>query len=55
MPFQSRAQVAWMFANKPAMAKKWASHTSSIKSLPKKVKQKSYSKGAVQAALAMKS
>lgn len=24
MPFRSKAQVGWMFANKPAMAKRWA-------------------------------
>jgi len=24
MPFKSRKQRAWMYANKPAMAKKWA-------------------------------
>ena len=53
MPFKSKAQAAWMFANKPGMAKEWAAHTSSIKALPKKVKQKSYSKGAVKMALNM--
>ena len=40
MPFKSRKQMKWMFANKPAMAKKWAKHTKSIKSLPKKKKKK---------------
>jgi hypothetical protein len=25
MPFKSKKQMKWMFANKPAMAKKWAS------------------------------
>jgi hypothetical protein len=24
MPFKSKKQMRWMFANKPAMAKKWA-------------------------------
>ena len=40
MPFQSKAQAKWMFANKPAMAKEWASKTKSIKALPKKKKKK---------------
>lgn len=35
MPFTSKAQAKWMFANKPKMAKEWASKTPSIKSLPK--------------------
>lgn len=34
MPFKSKAQQKWMFANKPAMAKKWAEHTPNIKKLP---------------------
>ena len=33
-PFKSKAQAKWMFANKPKMAKEWASKTKSIKSLP---------------------
>lgn len=40
MPFKSKAQAKWMFANKPKMAKEWASETPSIKSLPKKKKSK---------------
>jgi hypothetical protein len=36
MPFKSKAQARWMFAKKPAMAKRWAKHTKSIKSLPEK-------------------
>jgi len=44
MPFKSKAQVKWMFANKPAMAKKWAKHTKNIKGLPKKVLKKSKQK-----------
>ena len=39
MPFKSKQQAKWMFKNKPAMAKKWAKHTKSIKALPKKVKK----------------
>lgn len=34
MPFESKAQAKWMFANKPNMAKEWASKTPSIKALP---------------------
>lgn len=39
MPFKSKAQAKWMFANKPGMAKEWASATPSIKKLPNKVKK----------------
>ena len=34
MPFKSRAQAKWMFANKPATARRWAKETRSIKALP---------------------
>lgn len=34
MPFESKAQAKWMFANKPEMAREWASKTKSIKKLP---------------------
>lgn len=37
MPFQSKAQQHWMFANKPKMAKEWADATPDIKALPEKV------------------
>jgi hypothetical protein len=37
MPFKSKQQAKWMFAKKPAMAKRWAKETPSIKALPKKV------------------
>ena len=40
MPFQSQAQRKWMYANDPAMAKKWEKHTPEGKPLPKKVKKK---------------
>lgn len=33
MPFKSQAQRAWMYANKPAMAKEWEAHTPN-KNLP---------------------
>ncbi len=36
MPFESKAQMKWMFANHPEMAKRWASHTPDMKSLPEK-------------------
>jgi hypothetical protein len=39
MPFKSKAQQKWMFANHKEMAKVWAKHTASIKSLPEHVKQ----------------
>ena len=34
MPFTSKKQMKWMFANKPRMAKRWAEHTPDISSLP---------------------
>jgi GMP synthase-like glutamine amidotransferase len=39
MPFESKSQQRWMFANKPEMAKVWASHTANIKKLPEKKKE----------------
>ena len=36
MPFKSQAQRAWMYANKPKMAKKWEKHTPKNKKLPKR-------------------
>lgn len=41
MPFKSKAQQKWMFANHPAMAKRWAAETPNIKDLPLSVKAKS--------------
>ncbi len=40
MPFKSKAQAKYMFANMPEMAKRWAKETPSIKALPKKKKTK---------------
>lgn len=40
MPFKSKAQEKFLFANKPEMAKEWADETPNIKSLPNKVKKK---------------
>jgi len=37
MPFKSKAQMKWMFANMPQTAEKWAKHTPNIKSLPEKI------------------
>ena len=39
MPFKSKRQMRWMFANKPKMAKRWAKKTPDIKSLPETVKE----------------
>lgn len=40
MPFKSKAQAKWMYANKPKMAKKWSKHTPKGKVLPRKVSKK---------------
>lgn len=45
MPFESKAQQRWMYANHPSMAKRWADHTPNIKKLQEKKMQK---KSAVQ-------
>lgn len=37
MPFRSKAQAGWMFANHPEMAKRWASETPSVAKLPEHV------------------
>ena len=39
MPFTSEAQRKWMYANKPAMAKKWEKHTPKNADLPEHVKK----------------
>lgn len=39
MPFKSQAQAKYMFSQHPKIAKEFASHTKSIKALPKKVHQ----------------
>ena len=41
MPFKSKAQAGYMFANMPKTAEKWAKHTPDMKNLPKKVGKKS--------------
>lgn len=40
MPFKSKAQRKWMYANDKAMAEKWEEHTPKDKKLPAKVKAK---------------
>lgn len=40
MPFKSKSQMRWMYANKPDMAEEWASETKNIKKLPEKKKKK---------------
>lgn len=44
MPFKSKAQEKYLFANQPEIAKRWAKVTPSIKALPEKVKPKSKKK-----------
>lgn len=46
MPFKSKAQQRWMFANHPEMAHRWAHETPDIKKLPKKLKRKKMDKKA---------
>lgn len=38
MPFKSKSQRKWMYANKPEMAKEWEAETPKGKKLPNKVK-----------------
>ena len=40
MPFKSKAQKKWMYANKPQMAALWQAETPKNKKLPNKVKRK---------------
>lgn len=40
MPFKSKAQMRWMYANKPALAAKWAKETKSTKRLPNRVRRR---------------
>lgn len=49
MPFTSKSQARWMFANKPGMAKEWASKTPSIKKLPNHVKKHKTTFGGIRA------
>ena len=43
MPFKSKAQARWMFANKPKMAKEWADKTN-FANLPNHKTMKKYPK-----------
>ena len=45
MPFQSQAQRGWMYANDPAMAKRWEKETPKGKRLPNRKKAKRKAKG----------
>lgn len=36
MPFASKAQMRWMYANKPEIAKRWEKETPKGKKLPDK-------------------
>ncbi|MCX7801188.1 MAG: hypothetical protein N2109_12710 [Fimbriimonadales bacterium] len=38
MPFRSKRQMRWMFANEPEMARRWARETPDEKSLPERAK-----------------
>jgi hypothetical protein len=40
MPFKSKSQQRWMYANEPEMAKKWSEHTPDHSDLPEKAKKK---------------
>ena len=40
MPFKSQAQRAWLYANKPELAKEFAKSTPKGTKLPKHVKKK---------------
>lgn len=37
MPFKSKSQARWMFSEHPAMARRWAAETPSIKRLPQRL------------------
>ncbi len=39
MPFKSKSQARYMFAKEPTLAREFADHTKSIKSLPEHVKR----------------
>lgn len=40
MPFQSKSQRRWMYANKPSMAERWEDETPKNANLPEKKKKK---------------
>lgn len=45
MPFKSKAQARYMFSQHPSIAREFAAHTPSIKSLPQHVAKKKAKKG----------
>jgi len=45
MPFRSQSQRAYLYSQKPEIAKEFAEHTPKGKKLPKKVKKKPKKKG----------
>jgi len=45
MPFKSKAQKGWMYANKPGMAKRWQKETPKGKKLPKRAPKKGANRG----------
>ncbi len=47
-PFKSKDQAKWMFANKPKMAKEWASMINDMSKLPKKKIHRSTAKSAAK-------
>lgn len=54
MPFKSKKQRRWMYANKPEMAKRWEEHTPKDEELPEESDKESASKSdLVKAALNM--
>lgn len=44
MPFKSKKQMRWMFANEPAMARRWAKETPNEKALPASASRKTAKK-----------
>lgn len=56
MPFKSKAQQKYMFANMPKLAKKWADKYGVSKSMPEhvKTKRKKYDKRSVRISAIMK-
>lgn len=44
MPFKSKAQRKWMYANKPQMAKQWEAETPGNARLPNRIRPKNKKK-----------
>jgi hypothetical protein len=45
MPFKSKAQQGYMFAQHPKIAKRWSKETPNMKSLPMRAKKSGKKKG----------